>query len=125
MKWNLREETPCPALRPVTIYCSNRHARRNPKPTPADYTKTFQQNNFGNREIGLALRRAFSDKPPAEEQEETKGMAYIPFYGPISGKIGRMLRKQGIKTIHKPPTKIQNLLRPVKGDLGLRTPGVY
>ncbi|KAJ4447063.1 hypothetical protein ANN_09052 [Periplaneta americana] len=87
--------------------------------------KTFLQNNFGNREIGLALRRAFSDKPPAEEQEETKGMAYIPFYGPISGKISRMLRKHGIKTIHKPPTKIQNLLRPVKDDLGLRTPGVY
>ncbi|KAJ4447511.1 hypothetical protein ANN_09518 [Periplaneta americana] len=57
--------------------------------------------------------------------EETKGMAYIPFYGPISGKIGRLLRKHGIKTIHKPPTKIQNLLRPVKDDLGLRTPGVY
>ncbi|KAJ4446315.1 hypothetical protein ANN_13010 [Periplaneta americana] len=74
-----------------------------------------------NREIGLA----FSDKPPAEEQEEMKDMAYIPFYGPISGKIGRLLRKHGIKTIHKPPTKIQNLLRPVKDDLGLRTPGVY
>ncbi|KAJ4429872.1 hypothetical protein ANN_22076 [Periplaneta americana] len=87
--------------------------------------KTFLQNNFGNREIGLALRRAFSDKPPAEEQEETKGMTYIPFYGPISGKISRMLRKHGIKTIHKPPTMIQNLLRPVKDDLGLRTPGVY
>ncbi|XP_069678727.1 uncharacterized protein dlp [Periplaneta americana] len=48
--------------------------------------KTFLQNNFGNREIGLALRSAFSDKPPAEEQEETKGMAYIPLYGPISGE---------------------------------------
>ncbi|KAJ4432364.1 hypothetical protein ANN_20983 [Periplaneta americana] len=58
-------------------------------------------------------------------QEKTKGMAYIPFYGPISGKIGRLLRKHGLKTIHKPPTKIQNLLRPVKDDLGLRTPGVY
>ncbi|KAJ4425835.1 hypothetical protein ANN_27461 [Periplaneta americana] len=87
--------------------------------------KMYQQNNFGNREIGLALRRAFSDKPPAEEQEQTKGMAHIPFYGPISGKIGRLLRKHGIKTIHKPPTKIQNLLRPVKDDLGLRTPSVY
>ncbi|KAJ4435750.1 hypothetical protein ANN_18368 [Periplaneta americana] len=61
----------------------------------------------------------------AKEQEGTKGMAYIPCYGPISGKISRLLRKHEIKTIHKPPTKIQNLLRPVKDDLGLRTPGVY
>ncbi|KAJ4451394.1 hypothetical protein ANN_02856 [Periplaneta americana] len=54
-----------------------------------------------------------------------EGHGILPFYGPISSKIGRLLRKDGIKTIHKPPTKIQNLLRPVKDDLGLRTPGVY
>ncbi|KAJ4442851.1 hypothetical protein ANN_04444 [Periplaneta americana] len=65
------------------------------------------------------------DKPPAEEQEETNGMTYISFYGPLSGKISRLLIKYGIKTIHKPPTKIQNLLRPVKDDLDLSTPGVY
>ncbi|KAJ4437490.1 hypothetical protein ANN_17634, partial [Periplaneta americana] len=34
-------------------------------------------------------------------------------------------KTRGEDTFHKPPTKIQNLLRPVKDDLVLRTPGVY
>ncbi|KAJ4431357.1 hypothetical protein ANN_19954 [Periplaneta americana] len=70
----------------------------------------------------LDLKYPFLADPGTRGDE---GHDIHPFYGPISGKIGRLLRKHGIKTIHKPPTKIQNLLRPVKDDLGLRTPGVY
>ncbi|KAJ4446135.1 hypothetical protein ANN_12827 [Periplaneta americana] len=81
-----------------------------------------QLRHQGNR---LGPQKGLFGQRPAEEREETKDMTYIPFYGPISGKISRMLRKHGIKTIHKLPTKIQNLLRPVKEDLGFRTPGVY
>jgi hypothetical protein len=36
-----------------------------------------------------------------------------------------MLAKHNIRSVGLPPKKISNFLRPVKDDLGLRTPGVY
>jgi hypothetical protein len=36
-----------------------------------------------------------------------------------------MLSRHNIKSVGLPPRKIANFLRPVKDDLGLKTPGVY
>jgi hypothetical protein len=36
-----------------------------------------------------------------------------------------MLYRHNIKSVGLPPRKIGNFLRPVKDDLGLKTPGVY
>jgi hypothetical protein len=41
------------------------------------------------------------------------------------GKLSRMLAKQNIKCAGLPPRKIPSLLRPVKHNLEVRTPGVY
>jgi len=55
----------------------------------------------------------------------TKARAFLPFYGSTSSRIGRILKKQGIRSIFKPSKKIRQFLRPVKDDLGLRVPGIY
>jgi hypothetical protein len=36
-----------------------------------------------------------------------------------------MLAKHNIRSVGTPPRKISGFLRPVKGDLGLKTAGVY
>jgi hypothetical protein len=40
-------------------------------------------------------------------------------------RISRVLAQHDIKSVGLPPRKISSFLRPVKDDLGLRTPGVY
>jgi hypothetical protein len=42
-----------------------------------------------------------------------------------NGRLSRMLAKHKIKSVGLPSRKISSFLRPVKDDLGLRTPGVY
>jgi hypothetical protein len=39
--------------------------------------------------------------------------------------ISRVLAWHNIKSVGVPPRKLSGFLRPVKDDLGLRTPGVY
>jgi hypothetical protein len=41
------------------------------------------------------------------------------------GRLSRMQATHNIKSVGLPPRKISSLLRPVKDNLGLRTPGVY
>lgn len=49
----------------------------------------------------------------------------MPYAGPLSAKISRILLKYDIKSIFCPPSKIGILLGSVKDDLGLRKPGIY
>ena len=66
-----------------------------------------------------------SDNPSTDNKGKPISRAYFPFYGNVSNKIARILRKRHIRTVHLPPKKIKQLLRPVKDEQGLKTPGVY
>jgi hypothetical protein len=52
-------------------------------------------------------------------------VALLPFVNTTFNRISRMLSRHNIKSVGLPPRKIANFLRPVKDDLGLKTPGVY
>lgn len=98
-------------------------------PEELDHLKRiFLQNGYKNNEIRLALKRTASPRPAMEDEKPPDGsrrVACIPYMGATSGKISRILRKFDIKTIHLPPPKIKQLIRPVKDNLGLKTAGVY
>jgi hypothetical protein len=49
----------------------------------------------------------------------------LPYQQAITNQISRFLAKYNIKTIHVPRKNNIHMLRPVKGDLGLKVPGVY
>ena len=66
-----------------------------------------------------------SDNPLIDDKGKPISRAYVPFYGNVSNKIAHILRKRNIRTVHLPPKKIKQLLRLVKDDQGLKTPGVY
>jgi predicted GIY-YIG superfamily endonuclease len=92
----------------------------------AHLKKTLLQNGYKKDDIRLVLKRTFSSKKKTTpETEDPVNIAVLPYTGKLSGKLARILRRHNIKTIHRPPSKIRNLLRPVKDDLGLKTPGVY
>lgn len=50
---------------------------------------------------------------------ERRNFAIIPFYKPVSGKLGRLLKKSGIRTTYHPPTETGYMLRLVKDVLVL------
>ncbi|XP_071440279.1 uncharacterized protein [Hetaerina americana] len=88
--------------------------------------KTFQQNEYGAREINMALKRAFTNPGGRrEEAEKAVARACIPFVSTISNKVSRILRKYKVETIHKPPRKPQSVLDTAKDKRGLKTSGVY
>jgi hypothetical protein len=51
-------------------------------------------------------------------------VAFLPYVGTTFNRISRLLSRH-IKSVGLPPKKIPGFLRPVKDDLGLKTPGVY
>ncbi|PSN38650.1 hypothetical protein C0J52_21240, partial [Blattella germanica] len=77
---------------------------------------TFKQNDYTNRDINRALKRK---KPSPDDQREDvpKIRVSLPYAGPVSNKIGRLLSRHGIQTAFRSPEKIKNLLRSVKDDL--------
>lgn len=58
-------------------------------------------------------------------ENNNKAIARVPYYSSISSKIGWMLAKHGVQTIFKPPAKIQQMLRPIKADLGFKQAAMY
>jgi len=51
--------------------------------------------------------------------------AYLPYYRGVSEKVGKVLRRKGIKSVFRPPPKIKQLLGSPKDKIPLNTPGVY
>jgi hypothetical protein len=51
-------------------------------------------------------------------------VALLPFVNTTFNRISRMLSRHNIKSVGLPPKKIASFLRPVKDDLGLKTPRV-
>ena len=88
---------------------------------------TLQQNGYKKDNIKAAYKKviAKNGKTSVEEKGKPISRAHVPFYGNVSNKIARILKKHNIKTVHLPPKKIKQMLRPVKDEQGLKTAGVY
>jgi hypothetical protein len=52
-------------------------------------------------------------------------VAFLPFVSSTFSCISRLLSRHNIKSVLLPPSNIPSFFRPVKDDLGLKTPGVY
>jgi hypothetical protein len=86
--------------------------------------KTFKKNGYNNKDIN----RAFITKTKQETEtakDKPIGTALLPYLSATSHKIGRLLARHNIRTVHVPTKKTGHLLRPVKDDPGLQVPGVY
>jgi hypothetical protein len=57
--------------------------------------KTFRQNDFSEKDIAMALKRAFNPGEMKEEEgPEPLARAGLPYVSTISGKITRILQRQ-------------------------------
>jgi hypothetical protein len=82
----------------------------------------FRQNGYTERQI----RTALNPSPRVDQSDEkSDSVAFLPYVGTIFNRISRVLARHIIKSVGLPPRKLSGFLRPVKDDLGLRTPGVY
>jgi hypothetical protein len=82
----------------------------------------FKQNGYNDRQIHGTLNRRPHLVQPGNEDNS---FAFLPFVGTIFNRISRVLTRHNIKSMGLPHMKLSCLLCPVKGRLGLRTPGVY
>lgn len=86
--------------------------------------KVFKQNGYRPQGTAWALSKP-GTKKMIESSEKKQSLAMIPYHGAMSARIGCLMGIFGIKTIFHPPLKIQCYLHSIKGDLGLRVPGMY
>jgi hypothetical protein len=82
----------------------------------------FRQNGYSDRQIRRALN---SPARVASIPEKPDSVAFLSYVGTTFNRISRLLSRHNIKSVGLPPKKIPGFLRPVKDDLGLKTPGVY
>jgi hypothetical protein len=83
---------------------------------------TFRQNGYSDRQMRRALN------PPVRvtlTPEKPASVAFLPYVSTTFNRIRRLLSRHKIKFVGLPPKKIPSFLRPVKDDLGLKTPGMY
>jgi hypothetical protein len=82
----------------------------------------FRQKGYNDRQIHRVLNRRPNISQP---QDNPYSVAFLPYVGTIFNRISRVLSRHNIKSVGLPPKKLSSFLRPVKDNLGLRTPGVY
>jgi hypothetical protein len=82
----------------------------------------FRQNGYNDRQIHRVLDRRPNIRQPEDNPDS---VAFRPYVGTIFNRISRVLSRHNIKSVGLPPQKVSGFLRPVKDNLGLRTPGVY
>jgi hypothetical protein len=58
-------------------------------------------------------------------EDNPDSVSFLPYVGDIFNRISRVLFLHDIKSMGLAPKKIFSLLRPVKDNLGLKTPRVY
>jgi hypothetical protein len=87
-----------------------------------EFLKTmFRENGYSSQQI-----RALNPKvQTSKSKDKPTSVALLPHVQTTHSRLSRMLAKHNIKSVGLPPRKISSFLRPVKDNLGLRTPGVY
>jgi hypothetical protein len=58
-------------------------------------------------------------------QEKPALFAFLPYMSTAFNCISRLLSRHNIKSMDLPLKKVPRFLQHMKGDLGLKTPGVY
>jgi hypothetical protein len=94
-------------------------------------TETLIRNGYDKQLINRTINRIqqqqkqqLKDQCEIQDQER-KTTAIIPYVSSVSNRIGRVLKRYGIRTIYKPTTKIRSKIRSVKDSLEFKVPGVY
>jgi hypothetical protein len=82
----------------------------------------FRGNSYSIKEIRRTLNFVVRTSKP---KDKPTSVALLPYVQTAYGRLSRMSAKQNIKNVGLQPRRISSFLRPVKDDLGLRTPGVY
>lgn len=86
---------------------------------------TFKKNGYSENQIRRALKNDQKKKEERPEEDEAMGCAFLPYVGPPTAKIARILKKHKVKTVFRTAGKIKDLLGSTKDPLGLTAPGVY
>jgi hypothetical protein len=60
-----------------------------------------------------------------QPDDNPDSVTFLPYVGTIFNRISRVMSQHNIKSVGLPPKKACSFLRPVKDNLGLRTPSVY
>jgi hypothetical protein len=74
----------------------------------------------------MQIQHALNPKVKTSKlKDKPTSVALLPYVQTTYGRLSRMLAKHNINSVGLLPKKISSFVRPVKDDLGLRTPGVY
>lgn len=86
----------------------------------------FAHNGYSPRDIeAVIIQQTRGNWSLREEEEEIRGIAVLPFSGPVTNQISRLLGRHNIKTVSHPVLKVGKCLRSVKDPLGLCVPGGF
>lgn len=89
---------------------------------------TLRSNGYTSQQIKRTIRKLQNptDRATDEPTEKTKLTAFLPYIQGVTDSIGRILRKNNIKPIFKPPQKIGQFLTSPKDERPpLSSSGVY
>jgi hypothetical protein len=83
---------------------------------------TLRQKGYSDQQIRLALNPLTRIAPALDK---TVSVTFLPYVSMTFDRISILLSRHNIKSVGLRPKNIPGFLRPVKDDLGLKTPGVY
>nr|XP_023027318.1 uncharacterized protein LOC111515318 [Leptinotarsa decemlineata] len=85
----------------------------------AQLKSALLQNGFTNHQIDRSIRRqqTFSSSPKDPKDQTVPHKAFLPYIKGVTDKIGRILKKQDIKTIVTANNQISTVLRSPKGTV--------
>ena len=87
---------------------------------------SLQNNGYKKRDITNTINRHLNPHPRNPKTVTSNSVAFLPYIPGITDRINKILRKSGIKTVFKPPSKIGHLLPSPKDKLNpLSSKGVY
>jgi hypothetical protein len=85
----------------------------------------FLRNVFRQNGYDQQIHRVLNRHPNICQPDDNPiSVIFLPYVGTIFNRISRVLSRHN-RSVGLPPKKISGFLRPVKDNLGLRTPGVY
>lgn len=91
--------------------------------------ETLQRNGYNKEEVNRTInkqRSGIKRTDTQESQEEKKWLSFLPYVKGTTDRIGKILNKHNIRTIFKPPRKIEQILRNPKDQRPpLSSAGVY
>ncbi|XP_018401736.1 PREDICTED: uncharacterized protein LOC108778909 [Cyphomyrmex costatus] len=98
--------------------------------TELNYLKeTLQRNGYNKEDVNRTINkhRSGTKKSDTEQtQKEKRRLSFLPYIKGTTDRIGRILNKHNIRTIFKPPRKIDQILRNPKDQRPpLSSAGVY